>query len=907
MRPTLPTQTSRLALPGEVEPDYTFDSEPQHFRDYWKIVVKRRRLVAAIFLLVLITGAYFSFTATRLYTATTTLKIEPQNPTVTGVGEILRLNDLGGQYDYHQTQFKLLESRNLAARVITDLQLESNKSFTNGWVTSANPITRIQDWIFGHLYFVVSLIEPLFNSSDPAPESQEPPATSTAKEPTEKQKIENKKPQVSGSSIGLYMSFLEVKPVKNTRLVDVRFTTPNPNLSQQLADAHARGFIRLTLEGRFELTKEARDFLDTKNADLKKKLERSEDALNRFRQAHGVVSMEKGENIVVERLVDLNRQLTQARTRRIDAESLYKVVENKSLQYLSEVISQGMVPNLRANLVGIEAEKAKLSTIFKPDHPRIIELTQQINEARRALNTELSNVVRGIRENYVAATAREESLQAEAQKQQQMALNLKEVGVEYAVLEEEVKVNRALYEGVLKRLNETNISNDIAVSNMQIAQYADTPKWPDRPNIPLNLIVAAMCGLIFGIGLAFLLEYLDSSVNTPQHVWRAVALSTFGVVPDVDSLNRNLLGPNGFKNLLPLRDPRDRLPAPHSSPKTLIAANQPFSIISESYRTIRTALLYSQAEKPPQVLLLTSPSPGEGKTVSSLNLAIALAQDSKRVLVIDADLRRGCCHSRLGMRNHNGLTNVLTGHLILEQGIQRTPVNGLSLLSRGVCPPNPSDLLGSSKMRDVIKSVRESFDFIVIDSPPAIAVSDAAILSVLSDGVLLVFHGKKTTTASARQVLERLDAIRAPVLGVILNGVNLDNPDYAYYRTYYGSDYGNPGGQAPKEDDKTVRGIDRAALSPTAFPDSVVPQTFFDEMIATLSKALGPVAPLIVRDQIVMLGESQKAFPKSRIKELLKRLSQEILNEKLRNDFQRTMQEKAVRLDSSGASTTTSI
>jgi succinoglycan biosynthesis transport protein ExoP len=414
-------------------------------------------------------------------------------------------------------------------------------------------------------------------------------------------------------------------------------------------------------------------------------------------------------------------------------------------------------------------------------------------------------------------------------------------------------------------------------------------------------------GLFLGAGLAYFLESLDSSVTTPLHVWRAVGLNTFGVVPDVDSLNRNLLAPNGFKNLLPLRDTRGHLPTTQTSPKTLIAANQPFSIISESYRTIRTALLYSQAEKPPQVILLTSPSPGEGKTVSTLNLAIALVQDSHRVLVIDADLRRGCCHSRLGMRNHNGLTNVLTGHLSLEQGIQRTPVSGLSLLSRGVCPPNPSDLLSSSKMREIVKRMRESFDFIIIDSPPAIAVSDAAILSVLSDGVLLVFHGKKTTTAAARQVLERLDAIRAPVLGVILNSVNLDNPDYAYYRTYYGSDYGNPGGQAPKEDEKTKRGIDRAALSPTAFPDSTVPQAFFDDMVSNLSRALGPVAPLIVRDQIVMLGESQEAFPKSRLKELLKRLCQEILNEKLRNDFQRTMQEKAVRLESGGASTTTSI
>jgi capsular exopolysaccharide synthesis family protein len=653
----------------------------------------------------------------------------------------------------------------------------------------------------------------------------------------------------------------------------------------------------MSLETRFEITKEAREFLDGKNAELKEKLQRSEDALNRFRQAHGVVSMEKGENIVVDRLVDLNRQLTSVRAQRIDAESLYRVVENKPAQYLSQVLTQGLVPALRSSLLTLEAEKVKLSTVFKPDHPRMVELNQQMSEISRNLDREINNVVRGIREAYVAARTREQALQAEADRQQQAALNLKQVGVQYAVLQEEVNVNRALYESVLKRLNETHIANDLAFSNMQISQHAERPVGPSGPNLPLFFTVYAFLGIFLGVGLVFFMEYLDSSVNTPQHVWRAVGLSTFGVVPDMSLLKGRLgnYGPGGFRRLLPALSAAENGNSTGPA-RDLILSHHPLSLITESYRTIRTALLFSRAEKPPQVILFTSPSPGEGKTATTLNLGIALAQDGYKILIIDADLRKGCCHTRMGVRNHRGLSNVLTGNLALEDGIQRTSVGGLSMLTRGICPPNPGELLGSNKMRQVLKTLREEFNFILIDSPPAIAVSDAAVLSMMSDGVIMVFNGRKTTMASARQAIERLDAIRAPILGAVLNRIDLGNPDYAYYRYYYGSDYG-AAAEALDNDPQTVLKplVRNDSGENGVWPDNIgpgaVPQVFFNEMIAKLSEAVGPMAALIVQDQIASLGESRENFPKRRLRELFDGICEEILDEKLKSDFQRKFHE----------------
>ncbi len=883
----------RLTDPEPIEGayDWSANGDEVDLRHYLNVLIKHCRLLTFVLLVAVVIGAYFSLTATSLYYASAILKIEPQNPSVTGVGEMLRLNESGPAYDYYKTQFYLLKSNTLAAKVINDLKLDANKIFTSAQVTTSNPVDRVRSWIFGKLSFVSSLI-PRIKTETP---QEEPESTEAAGKTGSSIGI----PQVEPSLIDRYKQFLAVKPITNTRLVEIAFSTPDPRLSQRLADAHAKGFIQLSLENRFALTKEARDFLDGKNAELKEKLERSEDALNRFRQTHGVVSMEKGENIVVDRLVDFNRQLTTARAQRIEAESLYKVVENKSTQSLSQVMNQGMVPALRSNLLALEAEKVKLASIFKPDHPRMIELNQQISEMTRSLNAEIKNVVRGIQESFFAARSKEQALEAEAQKQQQTALNLKEVGVQYAVLEEEVKVNRALYESVLKRLSETSVSNDIAVSNMQVTQRAERPSRPFTPNIPLNLLVSALLGLSLGVGLVFVKEVLDSSLNTPEHVWHAVALSTFGVIPDLNSLNRRSLSyHNAAEKFLPKSLTPSRQESTTAS-KELIVSHDPLSIVAESYRSLRTALLFSQPEKPPKVILLTSPSPAEGKTLTTLNLAIALAQDGHKILVIDADLRKGSCHTKLGITNHKGLSNVLTGNLTLEEAVRPTSVNGLSLLSRGICPPNPTDLLGSQKMRQLLSELRDSFSFILIDSPPAIAVSDAAVLSVMSDGVLLVFHGRKTTKALARRVMERLDTIQAPFLGVILNGVELGNPEYAYYRNYYGSDYASAeepanGGTESLATASAEPNLEETETSQEVLGSGTVPQDFFDRMIAKLSEAAGPMAPLILRDHIALLGESRAAFPKNRLKELFERVRQEIRDEGLRNAFYRSMQEDLI-------------
>jgi capsular exopolysaccharide synthesis family protein len=910
----------------------------RHFTltDYWYIIIKRRRTVIIIFFAVVGLAAYFPLTATKLYTATATLKIEPQNPVVTAVKTVETL-DAGD--DYYPTQFALLKTPSLAARVMNDLNIEFNELAKRLQAVSPNPIVRMLAWVVPSLRSVYAYLVP---SSEPESDIE---GAMTASAPQD-----DAKKNVPPELMDRYQKAISISPLQKTRLVQVQFTTRRPGLSQTLANTHVQSFVRMSLESRFNLTKEAREFLDKKVTELRQQMEASEAALNRFRREHGVVSVEKGDNIVVDRLVELNKQLTAARAQRIEVESLYRTVENKKHQDLAELMKQGLVQQLKSNVASLETEKARFAAIFKPDHPRIRELDKQIAAARLALKEEIDNVVRGIQSAYAAALAKERGLQAEADNQQQAALKMKELGVDYTVLQEQVNADRSLYESVLKRLSETNVSSDLPVSNLQIVETADKPLYPSSPNIPLYLMASVILGSFFGVGAALILEYIDSTVGTPDDVSRALGLSTLGVVPDLKFLARRRYNDAQITGSLPnTAAPSERTDAGIPA-KELIVRQRSSSIITESYRNIRTSLLLSQAEKPPQVVLVTSPAPGEGKSVTTLNLGIALAQDGYSVLILDGDMRQGRCHIRLGMRNNKGLCNILTGGLPVDNGIQATSVDGLSLLSRGNVPPNPTELLGSLKMREVIGELRQEFKFVLIDSPPVLAVSDAAVLSVLSDGVILVLDGQRTSTSAAQKAVKRLDTVRAPLIGVILNAVNLDDPHYSYFRSYSSyyhgrlpdedelSDETNGNGQSKADpnfsrlstiarfwstnthrttttahadgdyetapnggkprDESISTGEPSNARKFSRFPTEVsenlpafpsakrpdavaVSQQSLSQLTEALTEAIGPIAPLVIREQIAALGESESVFPQRRIGELLERLYGELTNDGL--------------------------
>jgi capsular exopolysaccharide synthesis family protein len=735
------------------------------------MLAKHRRLILLMLLAGLCLGILVTALSPRLYTATVTLKIDSSAPSVTGAME-----GLGPTDAYYQTQLALLKSRALAAKVIKALNLPSNPDF----VSTRDPISQIRAQVMRPVQWAVTYVSDFMSSlQGTAPKhgggSGSRPEFELGVHP---------------GDVSRYLSFLKVEPVRNTSLATVQFTTVSPRLSQQLAAAHAANFIRMNLETRFELTQEAREFLEKKLAELRGKVEKSEEALQRFRMRHGVVSMEGSQNIVVDRMVDLNKRLTEARAKRIELESLTRIIKDKNVESLSQVVGNSLILQLKGRLEDLEAEQARLATIFKADHPRLLELRQQINEARRRLKLEIGSVIRTVESDYSSARAREAALQQETERQQQAALNLKEMEVQYTLVQGELEANRTLYDNVVKRLNERSIASDSPVTTIQIVEPAETPLFPSSPQTQRNILLATTMGLFVGIGLAFLVEHFDSSMRTPEDVWHAMAVPTLGVVPHLNSLARREYGLGRFPAGSPLRRLAHRWAAAGQSVSpALMVAYHPLSVLAEAYRSIRTVLLLGQTENSPQVILITSAHPGEGKTTITLNLGITLAQSGRSVVVVDADLRQGNCHSHLAVQNRYGLTHFLNDSLPLDVCVQNTNVPGFSLLTRGGVPPNPTDLLASIKMQELLEALRQRFDFVLIDAPPTLAISDAAVLSVLCDGVLLVVRNQNTTMDAAHHVVERLRAVGASILGVVLNGINIRDPYYSDYRQYYSSYY----------------------------------------------------------------------------------------------------------------------
>lgn len=893
-----PWRAQRTPDSAPAEPAYSQPSEEAHLRDYWKIVVKYRRMILILFLTVFCFGAYIISGATPMYTAAATIKIDPQNPQFVQIPEVLKVESAG---DYVSTQHELIKSRALAAKVIVQLGLDSNRTFNSFRIVSPDPMKWLNSKIFGTIQSVIDWISSFGKSPPPKapPLVVTPKATGAADGPASL--VRQEAPAVNPGTISRYLNFLRVEPVRGTRLVRIMFTTPDAVLSQQLANAHAEAFVRMNLETRFEVTKEARKFIEQKLSDLKAKIEAAEAELSEFRRAHGVVSMDRGENLIVDRMVSLNASLTTARIKRLELESLRQMLDNKNPTELSEVMSNASIQQYRSAIEGLVAEQVKMQTVFKPDHPRMIELSTRINETRQRMKATVAEVVHRIQTDYESARSREAALEAESSRQKQAAIDLKSLGIRYTVLQGEVDANQRLYTGLLARLTETTISNDLPVSNMQVTELSDSPGGLSSGGQQLKLLMStAGLALFLSLGLAFCLAYFDSRITTSDDVWRFLYLPTLGVVPDLKLLRH---GPQGFLEFA--RNPFQRLLTyVQREPinKDVVISAYPDSIVSESYRSIRTALLFSRPETPPQTVLFTSAGPSEGKTVTTLNLAIALAQSGKNVLLIDADLRKGRCHKLLHRPNERGLSNLLTSNLKLEDVLQSTSVQGLTVLVRGMVPPSPPDLLGSKRMRETLDALRTRFEFVLIDASPVIGVTDAEVLSSYCDGVVFVMHSQRTSRFSARQALQTLEGVRAHILGVVLNAIDIRSPDYASYRYYYSSYYATVEKETDNHKEKelaewsaSVTPGPAASWPSSANGDKSSSKQVFERLIYRLSEAVGPMAPLIVQDHVALMGESIETFPTERLNELFERICQEILNDDLRERFRETLTPEVLR------------
>ena len=738
----------QLPLP----PGYTYapyqEEKEIHLRDYWKVVWKRRWIIVALFLIVLVATAVGTFTMKPIYRGTTSVQINKESPQVMDFKDMFSVNMW--DQDYYQTQYKLLESRSLAKRVIQTLKLSEHPDFQPG------PETPFQKWKSNILRPILGLF-----------------TFSKKKLASEKDSSESKK---ETGLINQFLGRLKIEPIRNSRLVKVHFDSNYPELCAQVPNTLATSYIQQSVENRFIATEQVKEWLSKQLEDLKAKVERADETLQAFGSKHDIISLEDKENVTLQRLNELNESLTKAEADRMAKEALYKQAKDKNFDMLPSILENKLIMDLKQSYIQLEAQYMKLSGTFKPDYPEMVRLKNQMEALQKRMDFEIGRIVGGIRNDYDLSLRRETLLRHAFEQQKAKVMEMKDQSIQYNILKREADTNKELYKGLLQRMKEAGVSAGLTVSNIQVVDQAEIPTRPYKPNNRLNLLLAAVVGLFLGVGLAFFFEYLDNTVKTPEDVEQMIRLPSFGMVPEISNGRRN------------------RLEKGASYPVELITHRHPKSILSEAYRNVRTSLLLSFSEKPPKKIAITSPNPVEGKTTTVINTAIALSQTGAQVVVVDTDMRKPRIHHIFnGGDNGTGLSNFLSGNADLASIVKKTEVPNLYYIPSGPIPPNPSELLGSNRFKNMMGALEKKFDHVLLDTPPVLGFADSLILSSSVDGVVLVVVGGKTPRETLQRAKEVLHQVNAKILGVVINRVDMRRGDYGYYYYRYHYYYGENG------------------------------------------------------------------------------------------------------------------
>lgn len=706
---------------------------------YLPILRKHRWTILATVIIVVTLTTIVTLRTTPIYEAVGRIAISHENNDVLGFkgsGE----GFTGDSYDYDysvalDTQIKILQSDAIALATARSLQLDKAPGFTPAGA-SADPLQA--------------------PSVDPKQEA---------------------------ALMGYVQGGLRLSIIPKTRIIEIRYANPDPQFAAKLVNTLVNVYVEQNFKTKFESAMQTSDWLSKQLSDLQLKVETSQEKLVRYQKQHGILGIDEKQNIVTAKLDELNRELTSAEADRIQKEARYRLALSGNPELMVNAVdSNSLLGRLRQQEADLRTQIAQAEVQLGPSHPRIREFNNQLAQVQNALRNEIEKVGARIKTEYLTASQREKMLRAALESQKQQANTLNESAIEYSLLKRDVDTNRQLYEGLLQKLKEASVSAGLKSSNIRIVDVARVPLAPAKPDKRRNIMLALAMGLVGGVVLAFLLEAVDNTVRTPEQAQSIANLPALGIIPATATL---LLRPRAQKALGSGSGSRDGI--------ELVTYRKPKSDISESYRALRTAILLSATGAPPKVMLMTSALPQEGKTTTSINTAVVLAQKGARVLLVDADLRRPSVHKVFNIKPKVGLSTLLTGSSKFENTITHVPqLPNLFLLPAGPPPPHPAELLGSALMKQYIQQWREQFDHVIFDTPPALSVTDSILLSVDMDCVVLVVRSGNTTKAALRRTKELLAQVNARVLGMVVNAVDVNSPDYYHYY-YYGSKYGGYG------------------------------------------------------------------------------------------------------------------
>ncbi len=742
--------------------------EPQrevHLAEYWNIVWKRRLLILLCLAVSLTAASVKTFLSVPLFRASATLNIEKDkgSPLDVGQGQYL--------YDWYQpefipTQTRLIKSRQVAERVVKNLNLMENPEFS----------PRLKDG-------------------------------------ARKDEQEGKKPAVDLTSMYAQMvqGGVDVSVVRGTNLVELSYVSPSPKLAADIANATADAYIEWSMESKFRMVGQASQFIGAQAEKLKAEVEESERRLQAYGRQKDIVSMDPQTNITMQKLEALNRDYTAAMGERVSREARYYEIQNAKPEAIAETLSGGLITQLRNEQAKMEREYAEKLNLFKPEWPAMQQLRAQIQKGKQHLDATIQDTVEKAREQarteYLTALRKEESLRGVLRDQKSEAMTLNTNAVEYNNLKVEVSAKRALLDTLMKRQNETEVASRLSgqrESNIRVVDRALPPPAHFSPSWRKNGLLGLFLGVAGGVGLAFLLEYMDRSLRRPEQVEQYLGLPALGLIPAVGTGSGKRYGYGkygyGYGYGYGRRKKKDDVPRTPDAPPPaveLLPHHHPRSTTAEAYRAFRAALLLSRAGGV-QSLVVTSAFPSEGKTSTVINLGVVISQLGKSVLLIDGDLHKPRIHEALKVSNRSGLVSILAEGVDMSQAVQPTQVPGLSVITAGPSSPNPSGLLSSEAMEKLLAAARSKYDFIILDSPPVHAVADSLILGVQTNGVVICVKGGKTPREQVARARDRLYRANVTILGVLINNLSAGPGgygSYSYYDVYekgYGGDTAAP-------------------------------------------------------------------------------------------------------------------
>lgn len=728
--------------------------EQINLRDYLYVIQKRKWTVITVFIVIVITVAILNFTATPIYEATARLIIDKENPNVVSIQEVMSVDASGS--DYYQTQYKIIESRTVAREVIRRLNLDKSEEFFSK--PKDDLISSLKRSIQETIAFWKDSITSLLRTGD-----ESIPKTLDGFEP-------------DSALVSDFIKRIKVSPIRNSRLVDVRFEGKDSVLAATIVNTLTDVYISQNLETKLRAVQDAVKWLHNRIEEERKKVEKAEQALLRYKEKYGIVTdfSSDVENITAQKLAHLNTQVVEAESNRVEAETRYKQAmiltgTPDMLDSIPEVLNNELIRQIKSMEVELFKRMSELSKKYGQKHPQMVAIQSELNTLQKRRTKEVSRVINSLKNEYKVALAKENSLKAALAKQKKESLELNQKAIQYGVLRRESESARYMYELLIKRFKETSLTEDMKTGNIRIVDRAEVPEYPIKPKKKVNILLAIIVSLLTGTGLAFFFEYLDNTIKLPEEVEKHLNIPFLGSTPLFSA-----------KNKWKLRD--------DTSPE-LITFNYPKSTASESYRSIRTSILFSSAESVPQVILITGVGPQEGKTITMANLAVTMARADSKTLILDCDMRRANVHKVFGTTNDHGISNLLVGNSSIKKAILHTRIPNLDVIPCGPIPPNPSELLGSTRMKSLLNSLRKHYAHILIDSPPSIAVTDAVVLSKSVDGVILVIRVGYTAKEIIKSGIAQFGAVGANILGAVLNGVDMSRDRYHYkYYYYYAKD-----------------------------------------------------------------------------------------------------------------------